>query len=104
MIPKLMVLACLRISGVTSCCGNVVHLRSGLSVNIPIGVKSLKQVLILTEVSKNAQFDLGVISGKEQMSRRGNERFADFSSFLGTNGNVLKIGFRAAERPVAVTV
>jgi hypothetical protein len=44
---------------------DIVHLRCGLPMNISIGVKSIQKTLILTEVSKDAQFNLRVI-GREK--------------------------------------
>src|SRR5579872_1633055 len=66
-------------------------------VNVLGAAKSFDENRIFGKMRKDAQLDLGIIGGKQNVARLGDEGGANFAAELGANRNVLQIGIRGAE-------
>ena len=55
-------------------------------------------------VGQQAQFNLGVVRVHQHLARSRHEHFPQLRPQLGAHRDVLEVGFRGGQRPVAVTV
>ena len=82
--------------------GNLVEgyaedLCSGCGVDVLSVAESRKKVLVLAEMRHEPEFYLAVVGGKEETTLVRNDRFADETSALGTNRQVLQVRVRRGE-------
>ena len=59
--------------------------------------EGLPQGGITRKMRQNAQFDLGIIRGHQEIAFVGHKRPADFSTDVGADGNVLQVGVTAGQ-------
>ena len=72
-------------------------LGGGEGVDVFAGAVGVEQQRVLREVRHEAELDLRVVGGHEQVAGRGDEGFADFAADFGADGDVLQVGVDAGE-------
>ena len=75
------------------------HRLRGHGVNIFALVKGADQLRFFAEVSQNAEFNLAVVQRGKRVALSGFKRFANASTKLGADRNVLKIGIVRRQSP-----
>ena len=73
------------------------NFRSDRSMNIRPRLKSRYQRFILREMREHSKFDLGIISGQQDVSRVGNKCLTNSPSNFSSDWNVLQIRVTGAE-------
>src|SRR5579872_5345823 len=76
---------------------DVENFLCGARVNVLGAAKGFDENRVLGKMREDAQLDLGIIGGKQNVARLGDEGGANFAAELGANRNVLQIGIRGAE-------
>ena len=72
-------------------------LGGGEGVDVFAGAVGVEQEGVLREVGHEAEFDLRVVGGHQQVALGGDEAGADFTANGGTDGDVLQVGIDRAE-------
>ena len=72
-------------------------LAGGEGVDVFVALVSAHQQRVTREVGQKAQFDLGIIGGKQLCAGRGGEGGANLAAQLGADGNVLQIRIDGGE-------
>ena len=91
-MPKLTTLAARRWSARDHERRNAEDLRGGERVDVVAAAVGFDQQRIAREVSEQAQFDLRIIGGEQDVAGFGDEGGANAASEFGADGNVLQIG------------
>ena len=90
-MPKLTTLACAAVVGRDHERRNAEDLRGGEGVDVVAAAVGLDQERVAREVGEQAEFDLRVIGGEQDVARLGDEGGADAASEFGADGNILQI-------------
>ena len=72
-------------------------LGGGEGVDVFAGAVGVEEERVLREVRHEAELDLRVVGGHEQVAGRGDEGGADFAADGGADGDVLQVGVRGRE-------
>ena len=66
-------------------------------MDVLAGAVGVQQQRVLGEVREQAQLNLRVVGGHQQVAGRGDERGADLAADRGADGDVLQVGVDAGE-------
>ena len=96
-MPKLTALARVRVSLSMLAAVDAEDLGGGEGVDVLAGAVGVEQERVLGEVGHEAQLDLRVVGGHEQVAGRGDEGGADLAAERGADGDVLQVGIGGRE-------
>ena len=86
-----------RISGVDFGFGDVVEFGGDEAVDVAVGGEGFDEGFFAAVVGEDAELDLGVVGGDEEVLRGGDEGAADLAADIGFDGNVLEVGIGGGE-------